>query len=66
MWCLRNANRWFGENAEHGCTAAISRQTCTPDDAVSLDEQRRKEKPPAVSCRGFFWKSSDDQDQKLR
>jgi hypothetical protein len=25
-----------------------------------------QEKPPAVSCRGFFGKLSDDQDQKLR
>jgi hypothetical protein len=34
---LRNASRWFGEDAEHDCPPTIGRQTCKTDDA-GLDE----------------------------
>jgi len=34
---LRNVNRWFGENAEHGGPPTIGWQTCKTDDAAGLD-----------------------------
>jgi hypothetical protein len=64
MWCLRNANRWFCEDAKPSCPI-IGQQRARLTMPVSTSSGTKKN-PRQFPAGGSFGKLLDDQDQKLR